>query len=288
MKLIHLCLLLLVMGGPLFPAADAPSAAPDQGLELQQLESAVRLLMVKDGGYQAALKAYAKAARANPNSQYLRDQFALLRRVIKMQKALQTETNVEKWKSYARAVRAYYYTKGLYKAALALDSTVYEKAPDAQTATQKLESLLLVQKSNDAMALSRALKAQKPVRLQTLRPVVLAQHGQADAALAAIADLKIDPRQDPTPFVDFARIYWAAKKHEDAYASMRLFLEHTAPTERATSHHMLLGCPDFKSLHKKDAFQAMLATKSKVTQSGCTGGSSCSSCKLRDRCTVNR
>jgi hypothetical protein len=47
---------------------------------------------------------------------------------------------------------------------------------------------------------------------------------------------------------------------------------------------MITQCADFRDLQGQEAFKTVLATQSKIAQSDCTGGSSCSSCSLKDKC----
>jgi hypothetical protein len=51
---------------------------------------------------------------------------------------------------------------------------------------------------------------------------------------------------------------------------------------------MITLCADFRDLHDQEAFKTVLATQSKVAQSGCTGGSSCSSCALKGKCSSSK
>lgn len=272
-------------------AAQTSSDIPNDPNALA-LEQKVKQYIEKDANYQGALTAYAQAARANPAVQYYRDQFALLRGVSKMQAALASETLPEKWKTYAEAVRVYLYAKGYYQAALAVDQAARAKFSDPYVNVATIETLLLVGQDSQvqplAQSLSQVTGVAIPPRWQTLRPVVMAHTGQADQALAAVAGVKVDPAMDPASLFDLARIYKAAAKKDDALSYLRLFLEHTPPTEMATSRNMITLCADFRDLQDQDAFKTVLATQSKVTQSGCTGGASCSSCALKGKCSASK
>ena len=286
MKTIGLLAILLSMPLASLWAAEVTSESMPSDATTLALEQQVKQLIEEQQDYKAALMAYAKAARANPTEAYYRNQFALLRSVGKMQAAMAAEPVAEKWQGYAEAVRNYLYGKGFYEAALAVDSAAYEKFSDVSSGSKKLESLLMLSKNDEAAALASGLEAtETSTRLATLKPVALARNGQVDQAVAAVEDLTIYADKDPYALFDLARISQAAGKQDEAYSYLKLFLEHTVPTEMATSRNMISLCDDFSSLHEQEAFAAVLATESKVAQSDCSGGSSCGSCSLKGKCS---
>lgn len=288
MKKLMFVIVTLGIGIAVTQAAEVSSGGSNDP-NILALEQKIKQYIEKDGNYQAAITAYAQAARANATVPYYRDQFALLRSVSKMQAALAKEPLAEKWKAYAEAVRVYHYNKGFYQAALAVDDAAYTKFKDPASAVHKIETLLMIGQDAQAQplvaSLSQASGDAVPARWQTLSQVVLAHTGQADKALASMANLKIDPKVNSAGLFDVARVYKAAAKTDEALSCLRMFLEHTVPTEMATSRNMITLCADFQDLQNQDAFKAVLATQSKVAQSGCTGGSSCSSCALKDKCS---
>ncbi|MBP7050975.1 MAG: tetratricopeptide repeat protein [Phycisphaerae bacterium] len=291
MRRLVLVALTIGMGIGVARAAEVRADSPNDPNALA-LEQKVRQYIETDQNYQAAVTAYAQAARANPAVQYYRDQFALLRSVAKMQAALASESVPEKWKAYADAVRVYHYSKGYYQAALKVDQAAQAKFNDPSVAIRKIETLLLVGQDGQAQplvqSLSQAAPAALPARWQTLRAVVLSHTGQTDQALAAVANLQINAKTTPASLFDLARIYKASAKVDEALNCLRLFLEHTVPTEMATSRNMITLCADFRDLHDQEAFKTVLTTQSKVAQSGCTGGSSCSSCALKGKCSSSK
>ena len=256
----------------------------------QKIDKQVKQLITEKQDFKAALMVYAKAARANPSSVYYKNQFALLRRIIKMNRALTVETNPKKWTSYAKAVRSYYYTQGYYTQALELDMQAFKKFPEPSFAVNKLESLLLLNKNQQAAELltHNSLKANTDMRLSTLRLVCLSRTNQTDKALASAESIKIDPRKYPETLLDLARVYKAANKDKLAMACLKQFLEHTVPTALPGMRRMAENCTEFNTLLNTKSFQAVLATQSKVSQSGCTGGSSCASCKLKSKCASSK
>ena len=94
----------ILAGVAAFPVSVWAGSA-DQAAESFKLG---RALMVK-AEFDAALKAFTEAAKANPDRQEYRQQFALVRRIIKMRKRIDQEQNPEKWETTAQALRSFYY-----------------------------------------------------------------------------------------------------------------------------------------------------------------------------------
>lgn len=276
---------------PLARAAEVSVQTPSDPVA-QALERQVRQFIEQEQNYQAAVTAYAQAARTHPTDTYYRDQFALMRSVAKLQAGLASEPVAEKWRVSAEAVRAYLYSRGFYQAALTVDQAAYERFKDLPSAARKLETLLLVgqdaQAQEFAQSLGQVAADAAPARLQTLRAVALARSGKTAEALAAVADVKVNPQEDCAGLFDLARVFKAAAKTDEAMQALRLFLEHTIPTEMATSQSMITLCADFKDLQGQEPFKTVLATQSKVAQSGCSGGASCSTCALKGKCATSK
>ena len=261
----------------------AQASAPDP--QIAALEARVEKMIVENKDFTAALNEYAAAAKANPQAVYYREQYALLQRVIKTNKLLEKETNPEKWKSYAKAVRAYYYSKGYYGEALPLDGAAADKFPTSEYLVNRLETLLLAGRNDEAAKLIGDTKpADAVLRYQTLSPVALAHTGKANDAVKAIADIQVSPKTDAMSYFDFARVYWVAGNKEKAFASLKTLLEHTAPSETPVVQAMICRSPEFSPLKDSKELADVLATPSIISQSGCTGGSSCGSCSLKSKC----
>lgn len=268
----------------------AEQQAQPQALDPQiaQLETRIESLIVEKKDYASALQEYATAAKANPQNLYYREQYAVLQRVIKMKKLLAEETNAEKWKSCAKAVRAYYYSKGYYAEALELDLAAENKFNTAECLNNVLETMLLTGKDKEAAKLADDNKpADKTVRYQTLIPVVLAHTGKADNALATVKTVQASPKTDPLSYFDFARVYWAAGDKEKAMANLKILLEHTAASETPAVQEMIKRSAEFAPLQDSKELKDVLATQSKVAQSGCSSGSNCNTCTLKKegKCT---
>jgi len=267
--------------------AETPAAAPNE--QIAKFEANIEKLIVTDHNLSAALKEYVDAAKANPQEVYYRQQYAVLQRVIKMQTLLTTEMNLEKWKSYAKAVRGYFYSKGFYSEALPLDLKAANKFDTADYAANVVETMLLTGKTADA---AKFLAGKKPadssVRYQTLALTVQALDGKAKEAVDALQAVKIDPKMDSKSYLDAARIYNAAGDNAKTLSNLQLLLENTLPSEIAAERIMIAKTADFAALQTADDFKKVVATASKIQQSSCTGGSNCATCKSRDKCASQK
>ncbi|HAL45219.1 MAG: hypothetical protein A2Y12_04560 [Planctomycetes bacterium GWF2_42_9] len=264
----------------------APVLMNDQ---ITQLEAKVENLIVNDHNFTAALNEYVAAAKANPQEVYYRQQYAVLQRVVKMQNLIKTEINLEKWKSYAKAIRGYYYNKGFYSEALAIDLQAANKFNTGEFAANALETMLLNGKNAEAVKFIEEKKTEdKIVRYETLSLAAQALNGKAKESVDALQTVKIDPKLDSKSYFDIARIYNAAGDKEKTLANLQLLLENTLPSEIEAERLMIKRTADLASLNGSDDFTKVLATQSKVEQSGCTGGSSCGSCKNRSKCSSTK
>jgi hypothetical protein len=265
---------------------NAPAPTNDQ---ITQLEAKIEKLIVNDHNYTAALNEYVAAAKANPQEVYYRQQYAVLQRVVKMQNLIKTEINLEKWKSYAKAMRGYYYNKGFYSEVLALDLQAANKFNTGEFAANAVETMLLNGKTADAVKFIEEKKPEdKIVRYETLSLAAQALNGKAKESADALQALKIDPKTDSKSYFDAARIYNAAGDKEKTLSSLQLLLENTLPSEIEAERLMIKRTADFASLNGSEDYTKVLATQSKVEQSGCTGGSSCSTCKNRSKCSSSK
>ena len=149
-------LILFTVPAELFAHAAKKEVVKDD--TIIQLEKQVRKLIVEDGDEEAALAIFARYARENKDNSYYKDQYSILRRVIKMANVLESSLaspdhnglSADKLNSYVLAVRSYYYDRGYYSRAVELDRQVLQLEESIQNITNCLESLLLVNDTEGA------------------------------------------------------------------------------------------------------------------------------------------
>ena len=106
--------LVLLVFSPAVVFADAGKLAFEQGKTL-----------VSQGDFEGAMQAFATAARADrTNAEYMQN-YSLVRQVIMIQNALETEQDSQRWEYYARALHSYYISEKLYDQALELDGRIH-------------------------------------------------------------------------------------------------------------------------------------------------------------------
>jgi hypothetical protein len=277
--------MVLAFTAPLALAQAEPAKPSPDTAKITQLETNVETLIVQKKDYPTALQQYAAAAKENPQATYYRDQYAVLQRVIKIKKLMAEETNLEKWKSYAQAVRSYYYGKGYYSEALEVDQAAAGKFDTADFAANYLETLLLTGKNDEAAKFVESKKiTEKTLRYQTLEAVLQARTGKLESALNTAKTVQIAPKTNSQSCFDLARVYWAAGDKEKSFSNLTTFMEHTAPSEQPVAQILIQKSSEFAPLQGTEELKKVLSTPSKITQSGCTGGSSCGSCSLKDKC----
>jgi hypothetical protein len=252
--------------------------------QIKQLEAKIETLIVNDHNAIAALNEYAAAAKADPQEEYYRQQYVFLQRVTKMQSLLTTELNIEKWKSYAKAVRGYYYYKGYYTLALQIDLKAAGKFKNVDYAANALETLLLAGKNADAAKFAEQnIFTDKSVRYQTLNLVLEAANGHAAKAVESLKVIKIDPNSNYKSYFDSARIYSAANDKDKTLSNLKSFIENSPPTEHNSAKTMIVKSTSFSALQGSDELKMVLETASKGKI--CTPGSKCKSCKTKGRCS---
>ncbi len=263
-----------------------------------EIQKQVKELILKKNDYDAALKLYAEQARKNTHETYYRDQYSILRRVIKMKRAMQeisgnpaeiSETELKKWESYYQAVRAYYYSQGFYEESPDLDNKAVEILKSDQAKLNYIETLVVLDKNEEAKKVieQTAGKIDLPA-FNTLALLVQARMTPSDSITKQLEDIQIGLKDNPLCLVYFACIYQIQGDINEAYKKIVKALENTSPTQITTTRKMIETLKEFHDLSEDKKFQAALQTQSKVYQSGCTGGSSCNSCSLKDTCPSNQ
>ena len=271
--------------GLLASCAAAPASTVEDDPAAQLCKQADEL--VKQGKLDEAMKTYASAAKTDRTNMEYRQQYALMRQVIKLRDALPKEENPVKWQTGAQGLRAFYVGNALYKDALPLDQQLHEKLNTAETAQMLAETLLNLNKNAEAAKFVAALDEEKKnaPALVALCGIAAARLDQKDQAQATLSGLKLPEEPNPSLLMTVARLQALLGMDAAACASLSQSLENTPETRMAEPIAYAQACPDFAAIKKSDAFAAALKTESKVKVSGCSGGSSCGSCSLKGSCS---
>lgn len=257
------------------------------------LEKKVRELILEKGDYDSALKIYASAARKYTCEPYYKEQYSILRRVIKMKKAMKSEKTAEltdsqkkKWTSYYFAIRGYYYAQGYYSESLALDKNASEILKTDQAKINYLETMVVLDHKDQAQKFCSEITG--PLREKTIFRILglLARPENTDNfnVIQELGKIAFSPEDNPRCMVYSACIYQLNNNHEKACQSIIKALESTPPTVIPATRKLIRNMKQLQKCSESRKFQAALKTESKVYQSGCTGGSSCNTCSLKGKC----
>jgi tetratricopeptide (TPR) repeat protein len=253
-----------------------------------QLSSEGSTLLAK-ADFDGALKAYAQAAKADPENEGYRQQYALVRRISKMRKGIDKERNPEKWETNARALRSFYYENEIYAEALALDRQFHARLNTAESAGMLAETELALGMNGEAAELLSGLDEQQASpHTRTLLGIALARQGKLDEARALAPECVPPDGAGPAPYFDLARLRALLGESSPALETLARSFELTLPSRLEALKTKAKTCPDFAALATGPDFAKALETPSKIKESDCSGGSSCGKCPHRAKCSKQK
>lgn len=241
--------------------------------------------LLTKGDFHGALTAYAAAARADrANSDYVQ-RYALVRRVVDLRAQLAAEKDPERWQNLARSLHAFYVGERVYSEALALDRQIFARIQDAPSAAMLAETQLAMGLSGEAVETLRSLEPGKATpATQALLGIALARDGRPEEARRIAAELSLPQDAGPGVVYAAARLHAAVGQQDKAIASLRTCFESVLPSRLDVFKAHARQCPEFAALAATAGFAEVLLTKSKLAESGCSGGSSCAGCPMRGKC----
>jgi hypothetical protein len=265
---------------PLAVAAIDASAAPGAG-EYADGEACVR-----KGEFRKALRSYAKAARADGQNEQYRKQYMLLRRIIKIQRALDREKNLDRWRSSALELRDFYYQYGLKDRLLDLAKKMYAKDKSVDSAVFLADAHLLLDQNAEAEAVLASVEDGKlPLQGKLLMGIAQARQGKTGPAQQRVSNVQMPSEPVPRFLIDLARVKVLCGDATGAMGELKTAFQSTRPSALASIKSYVTRQKDFAPVAKSDAFAAVLKTESKVNESDCSGGTSCGSCPSRGSCS---
>ena len=109
--------------------------------------------------------------------------------------------------------------------------------------------------------------------------------GQIDEARQIARRLTLPPDAGPGEVYAAARLSAAVGKSEDAANLLSRSFELVAPSLLPEFKQQAQRCPELAGLVSTAAFAQALKTESQIPESKCSGGSRCSSCPMRGKCS---
>ena len=240
--------------------------------------------------FAGALKAFAAAAKAEPDNQAYKSRAMIVKRVIRARAYVEKNEADAKWEKVAVSLHAFYLREGLLTEALAIDKKIHEKRPSALSASLLAETLLETGKNEEAAKLLAGLaKEHKDLKNRVYEGIALARLKKTDAAKKVLAKIVVTKETRPGILFDLARLHARLDHFGKALDALRQCLERLPEKSQPALRERAKACADFAKLKKEVAFSAVLAnTKSKVKESDCSGGSDCGSCPSRGGCDTGK
>jgi tetratricopeptide (TPR) repeat protein len=241
--------------------------------------------LLTQGDFDAALKAFASAARQDSKNQAYRDQYALVRRVIQMRQTLAKEENPQKWQETASALRAFYYDNRLYSQALPIDEQIYDRLKTPESAVMLARTRLeLGQNTLAAQLLEKLSGDARTPQVEVLQALASARAGNLVPAKSVAQNLGTPENADAAMYFDVARLDALVGKHGASAGALTRCFEMTPPSRLDALKSLAKACKDLEPVLANADYAGVLATASKVKESPCSGGSGCGNCKLAGSC----
>jgi len=239
-----------------------------------------------EGDLRGALKEYAEAVRAAPDSDSYRQEFMLVRNAVLLKQNLTRSAHEKQWVQTAQALRSFYVTNGLLELALELDNQIHAKRDTAYSAMQLAETRLVLDRNADAEEVLLKLGPDRSTPAsQALLAVAQARQGRMDEARRIVKAAASPDEKGPGTLYNFARMHAAVGNTDESLSLLTSSFESTPPSTLELFKRHARKCPEFASMAESPGFQQALKTESKVHESECSSGSSCASCPMRGQCS---
>lgn len=271
-----LSLAVIVVGFSLPVRADESAAA-------EHFARGSQLLAAAD--FEGALVALGQAMKADPEDLEYRNQYALLRRVIKVRRDFAAEGDPIRRQQMSAALRAYYYGHALYKEALALDRENHRRATSPASAVLLAESLLQVGEDAAAVELLEDQDLdQLGLQGRLFLGIALARENRLERAQALARSITLPTEASPELLYHMARLRALIEDYTHSLALLTQTLERIPSSRSDELRERIKACRDFHELSGETRFATMLSTQSKQAESACSSGKNCGACPSRRTC----
>lgn len=232
-----------------------------------------------------AYRAFANAAKLEPDNAEYRAEAALLRRIMLVRKKLDRISDPQQWQAASVSLHTYYYEHGVYSEALTVDRELAKRVKQADTAVLLARTLLKLERFDEAaQVLEPWAELGGDEHARVLHGLALARAGQTKAAQAIAATVAVAADCPPDMALDVARLRVTVDDADGALRALRHCLEVTLPSRMAYQRSAITACDEFTPLARGEALLAVLKTDSAVKESDCSSGTSCGSCPSRATC----
>lgn len=242
--------------------------------------------LLGQAAWQEAESAFAEASRLDPANATYRGELDVLRRVMKLRAEHAGTADPAQWDRTAAALRAYYYSKGIFGEALVLDREAHQRAGSPASAAFLAETLLELNRDMEAASLLAEQPAGKlSPSARMLHGIALARTGDVARARKIAAEVPLPFAATPSLLLVRARLLACIDEPAGAVDLLRKAFEGTAPSLLGPTRDRVKACSDFALLAANGAFTQVMTTASKMSESSCSKGSSCGACPSRTSCS---
>lgn len=274
----------LAMGVLLTVAALPLLASADDVLEPGVLLAAEGEAKLQKLDLPAAMRAYSRAVKADPQNTEYRERFLELRRVTSIKHYVDSRPNADRWLPMVVTLHAFYLNEGLDTAALDIDRHAHTRLGNPTTAVLLSETLLRLDRPAEVVS-TLAPRTSKTWHEDVLLGIALARLGKMDDA--KVIDQRVSGQDKsalvPVQLQDLARLKARLDDVPNALALLTASLEKTPSTAIEAARRRIRAEEDYANIRTLPSFAKVLATPSKVAQT-CSGGTSCGSCPNRGNC----
>lgn len=242
--------------------------------------------LLEKSDFDAALRAFAAAARGDLDNDSYRQQYSLVRRIIDLRKQMDAEKDPERWEYTARALHAFYLDQGLHSQAVGVARKIHEKIGTAASGTMLAETELALNRNADAEKTLASLDrgGHSTPATRALWGVALARLGKAGEAKKLAAAVALAADAGPQLTYSYARLQAATGNADAALAALEKCFQSLPPSRLENFKEHAKLCPDFAVMASTAGFAKVLQTESQVAESACSGGSGCAGCPMRNKC----
>ena len=262
---------LLVVGMLAVPVMAADESAPESTTALEKAEG-----LFKAGKIAEARDAFAALVKADPENEELQARAEMMEQVLELQAYLETEEVSPVWERGAVILHAFFHKNDLPAVALAHDKKVHAKADSAMTASLVAETLLVMNKNQEAATFIDALReGQKDDQNFIYRNIAMARLGKMEEARKQVTLYGFPKTDDPGILYDLARLQTLMGEHDQGLQTLQTAFEKCPPRAIDSLKSLAKTQVDFKAIRETAKFAEVMKTASKAT-GGCGGG--CGGC----------
>lgn len=248
------------------------------------------LKQLKEDKLTDALSSIVAAYRADRTNKKYSQEYMMLRQVIQIRGQIDSTRDAQRWAWMARVLHTYYLQKQMRDQAVDIAKQMYERTPSTHSASTLADALLSAGRAGEAADMLAGLDTQSHTpSTRALQALSLAKADKLDEA-KTVANEKFAMPENPGATVLYraARMYLGLGEQEKSLKTLAQCFESIAPSRLDAFKQAVETRSDFKVLAGSPELTKVMKVKSKISESSCSGGSSCSGCPKRGSCPGSR